>query len=151
MAVLRVLHTLRLAAAAGLVLAAFSSVSISAQGDGGACIVAGRIVAGQGAPRFDAVQLRDQSGRVIARADKASLARVRLAELAQPALLSRCDGNAALARADDEPPQSKGQVPALSAGMVDVEAVSFPKLRTGGELVELKVRAPAERVVLLSR
>lgn len=148
MAVLRVLH---LTAAAGLVLAAFFSVSVSAQGDGGQCIVAGRISAGQWAPRFDAVQLRDGNGRVIARADKASLARVRQAELAQPALLSRCDGNAALARADDEPPQPKGQVPALAAGLVEVEAVAFPKLRTGGELVELKVRAPADRVVLVSR
>ena len=148
MAVLRVL---RFAAAAGLVLAAFSSITASAQGDGAQCIVAGRITAGQWAPRFVAVQLRDQSGRIIARADKASLARVRQAELAQPALLSRCDGNAALARADDEPPQAKTEVPALSAGLVEVEAVAFPKLRAGGELVELKVRVPAERVVLVSR
>lgn len=146
-----VLHVLRYAAAAGLVLAAFSSITASAQGDGGQCIVAGRITDGQWAPRFVAVQLRDQGGRVVARADKASLARVRQAELAQPALLSRCDGNAALARADDEPPQAKAEVPALSAGLVEVEAVAFPKLRTGGELVELKVRAPAERVVLVSR
>lgn len=148
MAVLRVL---RFSAAAGLVLAAFSSIPVSAQSESGQCIVAGRIADGRWAPRFDAVQLRDQNGRVIARADKASLARVRQAELAQPALLSRCDGSNPLARADDEPPQPKGQVPALSAGMVDVESVAFPKLRTGGELVELKVRAPAERVVLLSR
>jgi hypothetical protein len=34
--------------------------------------------------------------------------------------------------------------------MVDVEAVSFPKLRTGGELVELRVRMPAERVVMVT-
>ena len=148
MAVLRVF---RFAAAAGLVLAAFSSISVSAQGDAGQCIVAGRITGGQWAPRFDAVQLRDQNGRVIARADKASLARVRQAELAQPALLSRCDGGNPLARADDEPPRAKGQVPALSAGLVDVESVTFPKLRTGGELVELKVRVPGERVVLVSR
>ena len=35
--------------------------------------------------------------------------------------------------------------------VVDVEAVNYPKLRTGGELVELRVRVPAERVVLLTR
>jgi len=29
--------------------------------------------------------------------------------------------------------------------------VSFPKLRTGGELVELRVRVPAERVVMVTR
>jgi hypothetical protein len=29
--------------------------------------------------------------------------------------------------------------------------VSFLKLRTGGELVELRVRVPAERVVMLQR
>jgi hypothetical protein len=42
-------------------------------------------------------------------------------------------------------------VPALSAGTFDVESVAFPRLRTGGELVELKVRAAAQRVVLLAR
>jgi hypothetical protein len=29
--------------------------------------------------------------------------------------------------------------------------VSFPKLRTGGELVELRVRVPAQRVVMVTR
>jgi hypothetical protein len=39
-------------------------------------------------------------------------------------------------------------VPSLAAGVFDVEAVSYPKLRTGGELVELRVRVPAEKVVV---
>ncbi|QJW85616.1 hypothetical protein HK414_27190 [Ramlibacter terrae] len=48
-------------------------------------------------------------------------------------------------------PRRPRAVPALTAGTFDVESVAFPKLRTGGELVELKVRAPAERVVMLTR
>ena len=56
-----------------------------------------------------------------------------------------------LANIDDQAPLTKAQVPALSAGVAEVEGVAFPKLRTGGELVELKVRYPAERVVMLSR
>jgi len=88
----------------------------------------------------------------VSSANKQALAGVRQARLAQPALLARCDGNGALARADDEPATAKAKVPAVSAGLVEVEAVAFPKLRTGGELVELKLRpVAAERVVLLTR
>jgi hypothetical protein len=115
------------------------------------CIVAGRISDGQWAPRFEAVQLRDAAGASVTAADRASLARVRQVELAQPALLARCDGDNPMAMADDEPAGRKGAVPALSAGVVEVESVSYPRLRTGGSLVELKVRAPAERVVMLTR
>ena len=133
-------------------LAAIASLPAAAQGEG-QCIVAGRINdAGQWAPRFVAVQLRGADGKVLVRADRATLANVRSAELAQPALLSRCDGNGELMRVpDSEAAGSKTAVPALSRGRVEVEAVSFPKLRTGGTLVELKVRAPAERVVMLTR
>jgi len=88
----------------------------------------------------------------VSSASKDALAGVRQARLAQPALLARCDGNGAMARADDEPAQTKAKVPAVSAGLVEVESVAFPKLRTGGELVELKLRpVAAERVVLLTR
>ena len=134
-------------------LAALVSIPAGAQSDAGQCIVAGRLNdAGQWAPRFAAVQLRGGDGKAIARADRASLANVRSAELAQPALLSRCDGDRELALVpDSEPAGKKTAVPALSRGVVDVESVSFPKLRTGGTLVELKVKAPAERVVMLTR
>jgi len=143
---------MRLASAAALGLTAILSIPASAQQDAGQCIVAGRLNdAGHWAPRFEAVQLRGADGAVIARADRASLAQVRQAELAQPALLARCDGDNPLAMADDEPAGRKAAVPALSAGLVDVESVAFPKLRTGGALVELKVRVPAERVVMLTR
>ena len=134
---------LLLAAAALLAAPAF------AQSDA-QCIVAGRISEGTWAPRFDAVQLRGVDGRVIARATKEALAGVKKAELARPALLSRCDGDQPLANADNEPAGRKGPAPAVSAGLVDVEAVAFPKLRSG-ELVELRVRVPAERVVAVTR
>ena len=66
-------------------------------------------------------------------------------------LLSKCDGDQPLFNADNEPAGRKTEVPALARGTVDVEGVSFPKLRSGGELVELRVRYPAERVVMLTR
>jgi hypothetical protein len=115
------------------------------------CIVAGRVADGHWAPRFDAVQLRGANGRVIARADRQSLAGVKSAELARAALLSKCDGDAPLASADNEPAGRKTSVPAVSRGVVEVEGVAFPKLRTGGELVELRVRVPAQRLVSLTR
>ena len=115
------------------------------------CILAGRLSEGVWAPRLAAVQLRGADGRVIARASKEALAGVKKADLARPALLSSCVGDGPLANADNEPAGTKTQVPALSRGMVDVEAVSFPKLRTGGELVELRVRVPGERVVMVTR
>lgn len=133
------------------VAAPLFSLSAAAQADAAQCIVAGRLADGAWAPRFGAVQLLSQDGRTLFAADRQALGQVRQARLAQPALLSRCDGNNPLARADDEPPQAKGRVPAVSAGLVEVESVAFPKLRTGGELVELKLRVPAERVVMLAR
>jgi hypothetical protein len=133
-----------------LLLCAGFAAPVLAQGDA-RCIVAGRVADGRWAPRFEAVQLRGADGRAIARADRPSLARVKSVELARPALLSKCDGDAALANADGEPAGRKTSVPALSRGVVEVEGVSFPKLRTGGELVELRVRVPADRVVAVTR
>jgi hypothetical protein len=143
---------MRITALAAACAAAALTLPASAQNDAAQCILAGRINAeGEWAPRFDGVQLRGADGAVIARADRATLTRVRQAEIAQPALLARCDGDNPMAIADDEPAHRKGQVPALTAGIVEVESVAFPKLRTGGHMVELKVRAPAERVVMLTR
>jgi hypothetical protein len=137
-----------------LALAALATLSfpVTAQSDAG-CIVAGRLGDQQSwAPRFPGVQLLNADGKAVNSASKQALAGVRQARLSQPALLARCDGNAALVRADDEPAQAKSKVPAVSAGLVEVEAVAFPKLRTGGELVELKLRpVAAERVVMLTR
>jgi hypothetical protein len=127
-----------------------ASVSASAQATG-QCIVAGRLSDGMWAPKFASVALLGASGQPVNRPSKQSLAGVRRASLAQPALLSRCDGNGPLANGDNEPAGPGGQVPAVSAGMVEVEGVSFPKLRTGGELVELRVRVAPERVVLVAR
>lgn len=136
-------HLLLLAAVA---LAAPAFAQSDAQ-----CIVAGRLSDGLWAPKFAAVHLFGAEGRPIATPSRQALAGVRRATLDQPALLSRCDGDGPIASGDNEPPAQKGQVPAVAAGNVDVEGVSFPRLRTGGELVELRVRVPAERVVMLTR
>ena len=73
-----------------------------------------------------------------------------LASLTEPALLSRCDGNQPLARGD-ESPAAKAPVPAATPGRLTVSAVGFPKLQTGGSLVELQVSVPADRVVMVTR
>jgi hypothetical protein len=115
------------------------------------CIVAGRLSGGQWAPKFGTLHLFGAQGQPIATPTPQALANVRRAVLDQPALLSRCNGDEPIARADDEPAGRKTEVPAIARGSVDVQGVSFPKLRTGGALVELRVRVPADRVVMLTR
>jgi hypothetical protein len=135
---------LLLAAAAVLAAPAFAQ-------SGAQCIVAGRLSDGAWAPRLPGVQLLGANGQALAGTGRQALAGARQVRLSQPALLSRCNGEQPLLNADNEPAGRKTEVPALSAGVVEVEAVSFPKLRTGGELVELRVRVPGERVVMLTR
>jgi hypothetical protein len=146
---------LRLSLACSISLAALTLASpASAQQDEGNCILAGRVTAEQRwAPRLAGVELLGQDGRAVARADRNALTGVRQVRLTRPALLSRCDGDRELARADDLPVQPKSDVPAVKAGpgVLAVEAVNFPKLRTGGTLVELKLAVPADRLVMLTR
>jgi hypothetical protein len=140
--------SLRIAVALGLALTA--ATSSFAQSDN-QCIVAGRLSdTGQWAPRMAGVQLLSQDGKAITASDKQSLSNVKQARLSSPALLSKCDGDAQLGLGPDAP-GAKGPVPAIGAGLVTVEAVSFPKMRRSGELVELKVTVPAERVTMITR
>lgn len=134
-----------------LVAAAALAAPAFAQSDA-QCILAGRLNdQGQWAPRFAGVQLLGAHGQAVNGASKQLVSAVSQARLARPALLSRCNGDQPLASADGEPRGQKTQVPALARGVVDVEGVSYPKLRTGGELVELRVRVPAQRVVMVTR
>jgi hypothetical protein len=96
------------------------------------------------------VQLLDASGKAVTSAQKSALSSVKQVRLASPALLSRCDGDAQLALGGDEV-LKKEPAPAANTGTFAVEAVNYPKLRRGGELVELKVTVPAERVTMLTR
>jgi hypothetical protein len=131
--------------------AAWFPFSALAQADPGQCIVAGRLAGAQWAPKFSGVQLLAANGQVVARADKKSVSATRRVRLARTALLSRCDGDQPLFNADNEAAGRKEPVPALAAGVFDVQAVAYPKLRTGGELVELRLRVPADKVVTSSR
>ena len=135
--------------ACALALAAFSSPSF-AQTAEGSCIIAGRLGDAGWAPRMQGVQLLGQDGRAVTTSDKASLAAVKQVRLSAPALLSRCDGNTELALGPDAS-GTKVAVPAIGPGLVPVESVNFPKLRRGGELVELKLTVPAERVTMVTR
>jgi len=133
-----------------LFLLAAAAAPAFAQGQS-QCIIAGRVSEGRWAPHFETVHLRDANGRGITSVTPQALATARSAELSQPALLSACDGDQRLLSADGEPAGVKSAVPALSPGVVEVEAVNFPKLRTGGALVELRVRVPEGRVVAVMR
>ena len=127
-----------------------AATSAFAQADG-SCILAGRLSdEGKWAPRMAGVQLLGQDGKAVNSSDKTSLGNVKQVKLSSPALLAKCDGAAQLAEGPDAP-GAKGKVPALTAGTFNVEAVNFPKMRRGGELVELKVGAPADRVTMLTR
>ena len=139
---------LRIALACGLALTA--ATSAFAQADG-SCILAGRLSdEGKWAPRMAGVQLLSQDGKAVTSANKQALGSVKQVKLSAPALLSKCDGNAQLAEGPDAP-GAKEKAPALAAGTFAVEAVNFPKMRRGGELVELKVSAPADRVTMVTR
>ena len=137
----------RLSIAGALALAFGASAFAQA---GSQCILAGRLGDTGWAPRMQGVELMGADGRAIASADKQALAGVKQARLSSPALLSRCDGGAELALGP-ETPGPKQAVPAVGPGVVTVEAVSFPRLRRGGELVELRISAPADRVTLVKR
>lgn len=142
---------IRTALACALALAGTTAIPSYAQVEGGSCILAGRLTAqARWAPRLPGVELLGQDGRTVNASDKQALAAVKQVRLSAPALLSRCDGNNELARGPDTL-GPKTPVPAIGPGVVPVESVSFPRLRTGGELVELKLTVPAERVTMMTR
>jgi hypothetical protein len=142
--------SLRIALACGWALTAFSASFAQGGGDNN-CIVAGRLNdEARWAPRMVGVELLGQDGRAVTSADKRTLANIKQVRLSAPALLSRCDGDGQLALGP-ESPGAKEKVPAIGPGTVPVESVSFPKMRRGGELVELKVTVPAERVTMVTR
>jgi len=113
------------------------------------CITAGRMDAAGWAPQFQAVRLLDGSGRILPVKNKSDLTQVRAVELTESALLSVCDGNKALTRGDGA--ASKGPVPAAKPGRFNVAGLGFPKLQTGGELVELEISVPADQIVMITR
>jgi hypothetical protein len=118
------------------------------------CILAGRVDGDQRwAPQARGVELLDAQGKRVTSADKAALASVKQARISSPVLLSACNGDQALAKGDDLPNAKKTRLPAVSAGPapVNVEAVSFPPLRVGGTLVELRLSPTPDRIVSLSR
>jgi hypothetical protein len=118
------------------------------------CILAGRLDGNQRwAPQARGIELMDAAGKRVASSDKAALASVKQVRVSSPALLSGCNGNQALARGDDQPGGKKASSPAVSAAAtpLNVEAVNFPPLKVGGELVELRLGLVPERVISLTR
>lgn len=113
------------------------------------CITAGRMDAAGWAPQFKTVRLLDGAGRSLPVRNKSDLTQVRAVELTEAALLSVCDGNKALTRGDGV--ASKGPVPAAKPGRFSVAGLGFPKLQTGGELVEFEISVPADQVVMITR
>ncbi len=137
----------------GLASAQTSTSATSAPADA-QCILAGRLDSNaRWAPQARGIELLDTAGKRISSSDKAALGLVTQVRVTSPALLSKCNGSQALAQGDDLPKAAKTSSPAVSAGNapVKVEAVSFPPLRVGGELVELRLSVGPDRVIALSR
>ena len=128
------------------VLSAACLLSISVQAS--TCITAGRMDNAGWAPQFQTVRVFDESGRILPVKNKSELQRVRAVELTEAALLSVCDGNKPVDRADGV--MSKGPVPAAKPGRFNVTGLSFPKLRNG-ELVEFEVTIAADQIVMINR
>ena len=135
-----------------LCAAAALAAPVLAQTADAQCILAGRISdTGRWAPMMEGVELLGADGQPVVSTSRQALLAIRQARLSAPALLSRCDREATLAQGP-EAPGPRSEVPALTAGVVAVESVHFPKLRRGGgELVELRVTVPAERVTMVTR
>lgn len=127
-----------------LLAACFLSIGVQAS----TCITAGRMDNAGWAPQFQSVRLLDDAGRNLTVKNKSELTQVRVVELTQAALLSVCDGNNPVVRADGV--ISKGPVPAAKPGRFKVAGLSFPKLRSG-ELVEFEVTIAADQIVMISR
>lgn len=127
-----------------LLAACFLSIGVQAS----TCITAGRMDNAGWAPQFQSVRLLDDAGRNLTVKNKSELTQVRVVELTQAALLSVCDGNNPVVRADGV--ISKGPVPAAKSGRFKVAGLSFPKLRSG-ELVEFEVTIAADQIVMISR
>ena len=117
------------------------------------CILAGRLDTEQRwAPQTRGIELLDAAGKAVKASDKAALGSVKQVRVSSPAILSSCNGSAALPSGGDGK-VAKSSVPAIKAGAapIAVDAVAFPPLRVGGELVELRVTVAADRVVSLTR
>ena len=109
------------------------------------CITARRMVTAGWAPQFKSVQLLNEAGRVLVVKNKSELKQVKAVELKEAALLSACDGNKSLTRGDDA--TIKGAVP----GRFNVVGLGFPKLQTGGELVEFEITVAADQIAMITR
>ncbi len=112
------------------------------------CITAGRMDAAGWAPQFQSVRLLDETGRIVLVKNKSELTLVRAIELTEVALLSVCEGNKSLTRADGV--QSKSPVPAAKPGRFNVTGLGFPKLRSG-ELVEFEVTVDVDQILMITR
>lgn len=120
----------------------------------GQCILAGRLDSNQRwAPQARGIELMDAAGKRITGSSKAALASVKQARIGNPALLSGCNGNQALAQGDSLGKASKSTTQAVSAGAspLAVQAVGFVPLQVGGELVELRLSVRPDRTIALTR
>lgn len=134
----------------GLVWPLLGSCLVTTGVHASSCITAGRMDAGTWAPQFPTVRLLDAEGRLLPVKNKSELTRVRGVELTDHALLSACEGAKPLTRGSDTV-ATKSPVPAARPGRLGVVGVGFPKLQTGGELVELEVVVAADQIVMLTR
>jgi hypothetical protein len=135
-------------------LASAQTASQAAANLEGQCILAGRLDSNQRwAPQARGIELMDAAGKRITDSSKAALASVKQVRISSPALLSECNGNQALTQGDSlaKAPKSTTQAVAAGASPLAVQAVGFPPLQVGGELVELRLSVGPERTIALTR
>jgi Flp pilus assembly protein TadD len=117
------------------------------------CILAGRLNSnGQWAPLFPGVTLLNEQGQPVSGSSKKTLAIVKTVRLTESALLSQCNGNQPL-MSGDSGAAVKALTPAVKPdpAALKVEMIYYPPLRVAGQLVELQLAVPADRVIALVR
>ena len=133
--------------------ASVSSGASTASLAGKQCILAGRLNSNnQWAPLFPGVILLNDQGQPVSGSSKKTLATVKAVRLTESALLSQCNGNQPLAGREGSS-VVKAPTPAVKPDptALKVEMIYYPPLRAAGQLVELQLALPADRVVALVR
>ncbi len=137
----------------GLITATAQTPTAPTPASADSCILAGRLDDQQRwAPQARGVQLLNAAGQPVTSASKEALATVKTVRLSQPALLSSCNGNQALPPGGDiTGKKTPAAAVAASASPIPVQALAYPPLRVGGELVELKLDLQNARQIQLTR
>jgi hypothetical protein len=117
----------------------------------GNCIIGGRLNAQDQLSRgFGGIELLNAQGARLHTIDKTQLETIKLVRVSKSALLSACNAGAALKVLDSAGDTKTAPAARLSVGSdpVKVEQAWLLPLKTGGNLIELRVSQNASRTVM---